>query len=156
MKKIPLTQGMFAIVDDEDYDELSRYKWCAYGNHGNFYAKRANGVFKQVLMHRQILDAPDGMDVDHIDGNGLNNAKENLRVCLTSENNRNVQKRSDNSSGFKGVSLKKGKYIAQIQVDGHKMHVGSFSTPQEAAKAYDDAAVKYHQEFARTNGGMDE
>jgi len=104
-------------------------------------------------MHRVILDAPMNMLVDHINGNGLDNRRENLRICTNTENLRNRGKDRDNTSGYKGVVIKKGekKFRAQIRVNQKTIHLGSFSTPEEAARAYDDAAREYFGEFAWTN-----
>ena len=116
MKKITLTQGKEAIVDDDDYEMLMEYKWCAQKRiTGIFYVARStpkDSSGKQkilLLMHREITNAPKGMEVDHINGNPLDNRKENLRICTNQQNAMNRGKRSDNTSGYKGVSYKKKK-----------------------------------------------
>jgi hypothetical protein len=146
MKLIPLSQGKFAKVDDEDFEELSKYKWH-YQNYG--YAIRYGGI----LMHRQIVSTPLGMDTDHKDLDGLNNCKSNLRICNRHQNKGNMKMLVGNTSGFKGITFCKdmGKWRAKIKTNHRNYHLGYFRSPDEAARAYDDAAVKYFGEFARTN-----
>ena len=112
MKEIPLTKGYVALVDDEDYDRIGAYSWCASvevqsDGHRQVYAVgakyRENGIQKLHRMHRMVVHCPDGFDVDHIDGNGLNNARSNLRICSRSENMQNQRIRTG-SSVFKGVN----------------------------------------------------
>ena len=154
MKKIPLTQGKYAIVDDEDYEELSKHKWCASRVGKTFYAVRGIkiGVNKRstVKMHKQIMCTPTGMDTDHIDMNGLNNQKGNLRVCTRSENLRNRRAPINNTSGQKGVHFdnKRNKWVAQLTLHGKNKHIGRFLTQNEARKSYQNACTKYHGEFA--------
>jgi hypothetical protein len=160
MKKIALTQGQFAIVDDEYFEELNKFSWCLYKDHNTCYAKRKlpaiDGKKITLAMHRYILGLTDSkIFVDHINGNGLDNRRENLRVCTNSENLRNRSKQKNNSSGFKGVSWHKAsqKYSAQIKginINGKK-HLGLYVCPIQAAKAYNEAAIKYHGEFAQLN-----
>jgi hypothetical protein len=149
MKQIPLTQGEFALVDDEDFEELSRYKWQVLRNGPRSYAVRKAG--KQIRMHRQITNAPDGMLVDHRDGNGLNNQRFNLRVCTAAENARNIRVHKDNKTGFKGVGRSQGKYRAYIVVAKKFIFLGRFGDPESAARAYDKAAKQHFGQFARTN-----
>jgi hypothetical protein len=159
-KKYPNT---FALVDDEDYNELAGYNWFAHDdNDRTIYVtrntvKEDSGGRTQVLMHRQIVNAGVGWEVDHIDRNGLNNQRSNLRLCTKSQNQHNANMRSDNTSGFKGVSRAKGarSWQARIRVDGKLIHLGSFSEKSEAAKAYDEVARKYFGEFARTNFALE-
>ncbi|HUT46458.1 MAG TPA: AP2 domain-containing protein [Sedimentisphaerales bacterium] len=149
---IPLTRGLFAVVDAEDYLWLSRYTWFAEGTDKNFYAVRKAGG-KSVKMHRQIMNAPDHLVVDHIDHNGLNNRKENLRICTFAENCRNLRASRHKSSKFKGVHWHKRnkKWAAQVTCDHKTHHLGYFGDEIDAAKAYDRAARKYHEEFAQPN-----
>lgn len=154
-KKIALTQGKFALVDDRDWEWLSQWKWYAM-KHGNtwYAARKESGVFrKTVLMHRAIAGPSNDKETDHQDGNGLNNVRSNLRVCSKAENLRNQRLPRNNSSGFKGVSWKQKnqKWVANISSDGKKIHLGYFESPKEAALAYDFAARKMFGDFARTN-----
>jgi len=145
MKSIPLSQGKFALVDDDDYEWISKKKWYFRGN--GYAAHRG------VLMHRAILKTPKGMSTDHIDGNKLNNQKSNLRICTHTENIQNSKRNSGNVSGYKGVSQDKarGRWRAYIKSNKRMIHLGYFLTAEDAAHAYDEAARKYHGEFARTN-----
>jgi hypothetical protein len=154
MKKIPLSQGKFALVDDADFEALNQYKWCTNKIKNTFYALRNTrqaGVKKTIMMHREIMQTPKGMDTDHRDGDGLNNQRSNLRICTHSENLRNVKKDKDNTSGFKGVSWHSGakKWKASIMTDGKETYLGIFTLKVDAYKAYCEACVKYHGEFAR-------
>jgi hypothetical protein len=147
-KEIRLSNGMAAIVDDDDYDFLMQWKWYFNGR----YAMRCiNG--KTTGMHRLIAGTPAGVEVDHINGNKLDNRRANLRNCTRSENARNCSVRSDNTSGYKGVFWHKqhGKWSARIKLNGKRHHLGDFDTPTEAGAAYDKAAHEMHGEFARLN-----
>lgn len=155
MKEIPLTQGKAAIVDDEDFEWLSQWKWSARKDRSIWYAVRwqkgrMNGKRILLLMHREILHPPIGMETDHKDGNGLNNQRSNLRTATNSQNQQNAKHRKGLST-FKGVSWHVGKWQSQIRVEGKRLHLGRFSSETEAAFAYDQAAKRYFGEFARTN-----
>lgn len=156
-KQISLTQGLFATVDDTDFEFLNQWKWCAHTKDGKkFYAVRSGlrlPFQKTIYMHRVIMNTPDDMDVDHRDGNGLNNTRGNLRNCTNTQNQRNREKLSNNTSGYKGVTWNKEreKWVAQIKVNGKLIRLGRFSKIEDAAHAYDQAAKKYFGEFARTN-----
>ena len=159
MKEIPLTQGKIAIVDDQDYLKvLAAGSWHATLRNERWYAERktrlSNGSKTQGL-HRFImgLDFGDPRQVDHKDRvNTLDNRRSNLRMTF-SQNQQNVGKRSHNTSGFKGVSWwgRTQKCRVSISVHGKTHHLGLFPTPELSAKAYDEAAVKLHGEFAVTN-----
>lgn len=158
MKEIQLTQGQVALVDDEDFEILLQWKWCAQKKRlgSGFYAKRGTKVNRKsrnLFMHRYILNLQKGQMVDHRDGNGLNNQKSNLRLCTHSQNLCNAKRHKNNTSGFRGVSLDKRcqKWHAQINMNGVTHSLKYFSTPQEAAIAYNNAAKKYHGEFAVLN-----
>ena len=149
---IPLTRGLFAVVDAEDYERLSKYTWFAEGTDRNFYAvRKENG--KSIKMHRQIMNAPDHLVVDHIDHNGLNNRKKNLRICTFAENCRNLRASRHKSSKYKGVHWHKGnrKWAAQVTCDHKTHHLGYFVEEIDAAMAYDRAAVELFGEFASLN-----
>jgi hypothetical protein len=162
MKTIPLSKGMNAIVDDEDFDILSNFRWQAHKHHsGAFYAtrssSRAGGKCKRFIqMHRVIAGAPDGLHVDHINGNPLDNRRSNLRFATNSENIRNANIPCTNTSGFKGVVFEPSRrsYRAIITVDGRKKHLGRFKTAREAGAAYDAAARSFFGDFARTNSSL--
>ena len=128
MKRIEITHGQFALVDDEDFEELCQYKWYIRKNAYTFYAYRPGRVGNSpttIYMHRQIMKSQKGLETDHIDGNGLNNQKANLRICTKTDNRRNRGMGRNNTSGYKGVDLNKktGKYRASIQVDGKSLHL---------------------------------
>ena len=155
MRKIPLTQGKFALVDDEDFDALNRRKWCAHKNWYTFYAvcfsPNVNGKRSMIYMHRQILKTQDGCLTDHINGNGLDNRKENLRVATHAENIRNRRKQINNTSGYKGVSwyAQTKKWRAQLKYNGKKIHLGYFSNKDLAYEAYCVSTKDYYGQFAR-------
>lgn len=155
MVKIELGNNQFAIVDFEDYEYLNELKWHIYKNGNHLYAKCAfyeNKKQKNILMHRLILE-PKGKIIDHINGNGLDNRKCNLRICERHENALNRKKNINNVSGFKGVSWFKHsqKWRAQIQYKKIVYYLGSYENPIDAAKAYNKAAIKFHGEFANLN-----
>jgi hypothetical protein len=153
MKSITLTQGKTTIVDDDMYEYLLQWKWCAWKNQaGNWYAVRSEWP-KKIYMHRTIMDAPPDMDVDHRDRDGLHNWRENLRICTQKENNRNRVKNKNNRSGYKGVVWHKetGKYRSRIKVGGKHISLGLFDNPEDAALAYDKAAKEYFGPFASLN-----
>lgn len=157
MKKICLTQGRFALVDEEDFEYLIQRKWHVQKGRSTFYAIANKGIFpKPILMHRMVLNAPAGTLVDHINGNGLDNRRENLRLCTPHENQRNHKLYSTNKTGFKGVSAFRNKFKATIGFENRQIFIGLFTTPQEAAKAYDKAALKYFGEFANINFSKDD
>jgi len=154
MKEIQLTQGKVAIIDDEDLEKVYQYKWCACKGGKTFYAQRnikINGKYTMVSMHRFIMDYPIGLQVDHINHNGLDNRKENLRVCNAAQNQWNQKSRTDNASGFRGVSLFGKKWRAHIRISSKKIYLGSFNAKEEAAFAYDKKAVELFGEFACLN-----
>lgn len=147
---IPLTKGYFAIVDDEDFERVSQYKWYAHiGESSGPYARQ----YPIGQMHRLILDAPPHLYVDHIDGNGLNNRRSNLRLCTKGQNAANSILPSTNRSGFRGVWLHRPlqKWRAGIRFQGRNISLGCFDDPIEAARAYDAKALELFGEFARLN-----
>jgi hypothetical protein len=154
VRYIPLTRGQYAIVDAADFEWLSRYKWHAAPRDaaGGFYARR-HEKGRNVWMHREIMNAPEGMVVDHIDGNGLNDRRCNLRLCTRTQNGRNRRKNRDSDNEYKGIwtDKKTGRSYAQIRFEGEQLYLGSFDTAVEAARAYDRKARELFGEFAYLN-----
>lgn len=152
-KQIPLNKGMFATVDDEDYDRLAIYKWHVASTHGVLYAARAFRLSaiktEAVLMHREILGLTkgDGKQCDHKDRNGLNNCRANLRICTIADNNRN--RTSKNKTGYRGVyySERHHKYRARIRTKIQSYHLGYFDTSELAARAVDAKTRELYGEF---------
>jgi hypothetical protein len=158
VKEIPLTQGMAAIVDDKDYDDLIKYKWHSHKERsGRYYAKRMsnkiNGVQKSICMHREILQVPPGADTDHINGNGLDNRRINLRICSRSENMANSVHKVPHTSNYKGVCWDSthSKWLAQICHHRSRIYLGRFDDEKEAAHAVDIKAKELFGEFAHLN-----
>jgi hypothetical protein len=155
-KLLPLSKGKFAIVDAEDYDRLNKYKWHVSKSSRTFYASRnknRRSFRREMYMHRLIINVPPGMFVDHIDHNGLNNRRSNLRLCTAQQNARNHRPQLRGSSKYKGVSWRQdGKvFRALIWHNGKSINLGRFKNEIDAAKAYDKAAKKYFGEFAYLN-----
>lgn len=154
MKFVPLSKGrFFAVVDDADYDDISRFKWHVLrGKRGKPYAARTvqQKPHKTELMHRRLLSAGPGQMVDHKDGNGLNNSRSNIRLCTASQNSANAPSRR-HSSKFRGVWRRGSSWVAFISISNKNRYLGTFKTDVEAAAAYDAAAIAVHGEFARLN-----
>jgi hypothetical protein len=160
MRELPLTQGEFAIVDDEDFHRLSFPKWQLWKNkRGNKYAFRklwnkTSKRYESQWLHREILGLTSSdYQVDHKDNNGLNNVRSNLRIATNAQNCANKNKAQNKSSSFKGVSFKKriNKFESYIRVDGRYISLGYFSNETEAAKSYNAAALKHFGQFAKLN-----
>jgi hypothetical protein len=151
VRYVPLTKGKFAIVDAADYERVSRYKWCVSGSGNRLYAVRSDRG-RHVSMHRLLTNAPRGMVVDHIDGNGLNNRRSNLRVCTQRQNLYNSRPKGK-SSRFKGVCWDKNRrqWIVLISNGERSIHVGRFDDEVEAARAYDRKAFELFGEYAWLN-----
>jgi hypothetical protein len=161
VKMIELTRGEFTLVDDADFAWLSQYKWSLYKRGTLCYAQRGardDSKTRIVFMHRAILNAPPGIVVDHIDGNGLNNQQSNLRFATRRENAHNRPKQRNNKSGFKGVCKSQTGcgWRAAIRVNAKNIYLGIFDTAELAAEAYDEAALRLHGEFANTNRNLAE
>lgn len=158
MEIILLTKGYLAKVDDEDYDRINQYKWCVFGEDHHPYAERRIKTEKGShlqLMHRLVVNAPKGMVVDHINHNGLDNRKENLRICTDRENRLNSRKYNykNSYSKYRGVTWdkKRNKWVAQIMCNRKNYNLGVFDTQIEAAMAYDVKAVELHGQYAGLN-----
>ena len=158
-RRIALTKGMFAIVDAEDYDRLAQYSWTAQKGQRTYYATRrirvgAAGKRKTIWMHREIVAVGAGLVVDHVNHDGLDNRKANLRAATPAENGRNRRKRRMASrSRYKGLSWSErdGRWYVRIHVDGKAKFLGAYADEVEGAKVYDSAARRYYGEFAATN-----
>lgn len=158
MKIIPLTKGYESLIDDEDFEKVSKFKWHIFITRGkhNVYAvftDHSKSGDKTIRMHRMILNAKKNDQVDHIDGNGLNNQKFNLRICTNSQNQANKSFNKNNSTGFKGVTYRENedRYIAQITYNRKNYYLGIYKSPISAARAYNRAAKKYFKEFSKLN-----
>lgn len=157
MKEIQLSNGGVALVDDEDFEDMNRFKWFGHSEGNTVYAWRHqyNGhrEYGKVKMHRQIMKAKPGEILDHADSNGLNNQKSNLRFCSFSQNLMNTCIPRNNVSGFKGVSYHRQnkRWRATINKDGKQVSLGCYGTPEEAALAYNRKAAELFGEFARPN-----
>ena len=157
MRTIPLQRGRVALVDDDDYDRAIQHTWTLL-EHGNtrYAGSYLAGKYKpRTYLHRFILAVPVGMQVDHIDRDGLNCQKANLRPADHHSNGRNsVQPQTATGSGYRGVYKHhySERWLAKIRDDtGKRVYLGTFETPEQAAVAYDEAALRYHGEFAILN-----
>jgi hypothetical protein len=158
MKEIRLTQGQVAVIDDEDYERISKYKWhAAWDKTTESFVAMGWVDGKKAYMHRFILGLkPRCGQVDHINQNRLDNQKHNLRPASASQNGANRRKRKGTISRFKGVCwhARNKKWFARIRVNGMGLHLGNFDNEEEAAMAYDKAAKNAFGEFALTNKAM--
>lgn len=157
MIEIPLTQGKVALVDNEDA-YLAKVKWCASFHHLTWYVRRRvareDGRPSTQMLHRAVLGLTDPrVVVDHINGDGLDNQRENLRVVSTSQNIAKARLRMTNTSGFRGVTWDspRQRWVAQIKVDYARKFLGRYYAAEDAARAYDAAARQHFGEFARLN-----
>jgi hypothetical protein len=158
MKEIRLTKGKFALVSDRDYKQLSKFKWYAQtgGRKDILYAARritVNGKSGILYMHREILKPSLGLIVDHANRDTLDNRRSNIRTCTRSNNACNTRLHQHNTSGYRGVSWHSivKKWDASIIAKGKKYFLGYFNIKEDAARAYNKAALKYHGRFAQLN-----
>lgn len=159
-KKIPLTQGKFAVVDDEDYNDLIKYKWYLLKGRTTFYAARdtrnlAKTKGETILMHRQILKVPKNKETDHKNHNGLDCRKSNIRICSCQQNQANRKQLNNKSSKYKGVYWHKlaRKWMVTIKKGYNNYYLGLFDDEKKAAKIYDKKAKELNGEFAYLNFG---
>ena len=143
MKTIPLTRGRVALVSDEDYTKLSAHSWHFDGRYASGYMDG-----RKVRMHRVIANTPNSMQTDHINGDKLDNRRDNLVVCTRSENIHNKPASRINTSGYRGVCWDKerGRWMAYVSFRGKRKTLGRFTDIMEAAKAYNDALDRYFPE----------
>ena len=158
LRKIPLGEGKFTIVEPVDFYQVNRFNWCAKENGPRTYAVRlvddSHNRTKILSMHREIMGAPAGMLVDHRNRDTLDNRRENLRLATHSQNQFNKGKTTrKTTSRFIGVFFEKysGRWVARTTVEGKRIWLGRFDSEIEAARVYDEAAKKYHGEFAQLN-----
>lgn len=156
MKLIPLTQGQHAVVDDGDFKRLNAHRWYALAwtnGSGKFYAVRStprpDGGSRRLFMHREILDIDADLRVDHINGDSLDNRRQNLRPCTTQQNNFNRRRRKTGS--YHGVEFNNGRWLAVIHEGKRRVVLGSHHTPKAAAQAYDAEAIRRRGQFAQLN-----
>jgi hypothetical protein len=156
-RRIYLGEGQWTIVEPADYYLFGDFKWYLSGRGINYYAARSTkaekGGTKIVYLHREIMNHPVGLLVDHKNSNTLDNRRTNLRLATKAENVHNSRKRANTSSRFIGVYCDKrcGRWTAQIVYQGKTISLGRFDSEIDAAHAYDEAAQKYRGEFARLN-----
>lgn len=154
--EIELTQGYRAQVDDADYERLSQRRWCAlvHRRKDSIWVYAISGTYPDILlMHREVMSAPTDYEVDHKDGNGLNNTRDNLRLCTHAQNMCNRKPQSGGASKYKGVHFypRRNKWGAEIKLNKKRIWLGRFNNELDAAHAYDAKARELHGEFARLN-----
>jgi hypothetical protein len=154
MQKIKLTQNKFALVSNKDFKYLNQFKWYPDKGGNTYYVVRNSkdklGKHLKIRMHQEIIGKIIGKEIDHRDGNGLNNQRSNLRICSHSENQHNRSKYKCNTSGYKGVSWHRGKlkWSSQIRVNGVLIYLGDYTSKLKAYEAYCEACSKYHGNFS--------
>lgn len=157
-KKLFIRDDIHAIVDDEDYERLNKFKWSLQEGKNTYYAARndkSSGKRKYIYLHRAVLNVTDSkILVDHINGNGLDNRKSNLRLCNNSKNQANRVKSKHSTQPYRGIRRRRtlqDKYEARIRFKGKEYYLGRFDTAEEAALMYDLTLIAFHGEFANTN-----
>src|ERR1017187_10410349 len=154
--QIALPCGRFALIDEQDFEDLRQFKWFSDVRKGQTYVHRNAGKGRKdrriERLHRRIMQATKGQIVDHINGDGLDNRRCNLRLVTVSQNGHNTGPRVRNKSGYKGVSpYKGGKWQAHLKVGGKRLYLGVFTNVKEAARAYNKAVYEYVGEHGRLN-----
>lgn len=152
-KRIPLTRGQTALVDESDFAHLSQWKWLYIGSGYAGRFRRESGAKRLIYLHRHIMDAQPGQRVDHINGNRLDCRRENLRLVTLNQNQQNRKKPARSSSGYKGVCWHRGikKWHVRIGVNGARLHLGYYTDAETAALLYDAAARHFFGEYAKPN-----
>lgn len=160
MKRLPLTQGKFTLLDATDFEWASQWKWrYSFSKWGGYAVREARTIKNNrnsrtsIYLHRALLNCPLGFEVDHRNHLTLDNRRSNLRLCTSSQNKHNMQIGRANKSGYKGVSrTKQGKpWMASIRHDGKTVYLGTYEGILQAAEAYNQAAVRFFGEFAQLN-----
>lgn len=152
-KQIPLSRGLFALIDDSHFELVSQHKWYAQSSHGKTYAARnvtVSGKRAKVYLHRLIAGVTDRtLHIDHVDGNGLNNTTNNLRVATVSQNLCNRGKQANNTTGHKGVYRTKSGFMARVGSQGGSIYAGHFKSADQAAEAYFAVSATTHGQFGK-------
>ena len=153
-KYIELTKGLSVLVDDADYEKYNQFNWSAHRSGKKYYPVRKvkiNGKSREIYLHREIVNAPSGLHVDHINGDSLDCRRENMRLVTHSQNAMNRRLRSDNKTGVVGVSRRRsGKYLAYYSDNGKFKTLGSFPTLEEAKSAREAVEAKHYGKYARS------
>ena len=154
--RITLPCGRDLLIDAEDEAFVRSHKWRSQlptRSYTRYAARHKPGASGEIFLHRELLNAPDGMMVDHLNGDGLDCRRSNIRLATASENACNRRRPSDATNPYRGVRQNgpHGRWVARIGIHGTKHYLGSFATPEEAARAYDAKALELHGEFARLN-----
>lgn len=157
VREIQLSRGLVTVVDEADYEWLNRWKWHAWSRDPTYAIRNDwnHGDQRTFKMHRVILGAPAGVLVDHRNSDTLDNRRSNLRLATQAQNAQNMRPQSRSTHGLKGVHFDKitGRWRAQIKADGIRYHLGRFDSQEDAARAYDQAALEHWGEFAWLNFG---